>query len=167
MIVVLTGASGAGKTAIALAMESRVRTFRFDTIGVPSPDVMASYGSDHQPGGAWQRAMTLEWFARIAPLSEDVLFEGQMRLAFIVEAAAHVGVVARIVLVDCADDVRAARLSARGQPELATTDMMRWAAYLRDEARTLEAVILDTTSMSIDQTVASVEQLFRARSNRS
>jgi predicted ATPase len=45
-LIVLTGASGSGKTAIAEAIETRrpgfANVFRFDQIGVPSPEVMAS-----------------------------------------------------------------------------------------------------------------------------
>jgi hypothetical protein len=66
-LVIMTGASGSGKTAIAKAIEvgqPSILVFRFDTIGVPSADVMASFGTAHQPGGAWQRAMTLKWFER-------------------------------------------------------------------------------------------------------
>ena len=70
-LVIMTGAWGSGKTAIAKAIEvgqPSILVFRFDTIGVPSADVMASFGTAHQPGGAWQRAMTLKWFERIAPI---------------------------------------------------------------------------------------------------
>jgi hypothetical protein len=71
-LVIMTGASGSGKTAIAKAIEvdhPSITVFRFDTIGVPSPEVMASFGTGHQPGGAWQRAMILKWFERIAPIA--------------------------------------------------------------------------------------------------
>src|SRR5579859_2762450 len=91
-LVIMTGASGSGKTAIAKAIEEThptIMVFRFDTIGVPSAEVMASYGRDHQPGGAWQRAMTFQWLERIAShlvAGRTVLFEGQMRIAFIREA---------------------------------------------------------------------------------
>ena len=91
-LVVLTGASGGGKTTIALEVERahpEFTVFRFDTVGVPSADVMATFGTGYQPGGAWQRAMTLQWFERIRSLIDEghsVLFEGQMRIAFIQEA---------------------------------------------------------------------------------
>src|SRR6516164_9524850 len=93
-LVIMTGASGSGKTAIAEAIEAdhpAISVFRFDTIGVPSAAVMATFGTGDQPGGAWQRAMTLQWLKRIAPLvaaGQTVLFEGQMRIAFIHEALA-------------------------------------------------------------------------------
>lgn len=93
-LVIMTGASGSGKTAIAKAIEEThptIMVFRFDTIGVPLAEVMASYGRDHQPGGAWQRAMIFQWLERIAShlvAGNTVLFEGQMRIAFIREALA-------------------------------------------------------------------------------
>ena len=80
--MVLTGASGSGKTTIALEVERghpEYDVLRFDTIGVPSAKEMAFFGAGHQPGGAWQRAMTLQWFERIASLvgrGRTVLFEG-------------------------------------------------------------------------------------------
>ena len=51
--VVLTGASGGGKTTIADAIENthpECSVFRFDTIGVPSAEIMATFGTGHQPG---------------------------------------------------------------------------------------------------------------------
>ena len=53
-LVVMTGASGSGKTAIAEAIEVNhpsITVFRFDTIGVPSAAIMATFGTGHQPGG--------------------------------------------------------------------------------------------------------------------
>jgi energy-coupling factor transporter ATP-binding protein EcfA2 len=163
-LVVLTGASGGGKTTIALAIEAvrpEFRVLRFDTIGVPSPDVMAGFGTGHQPGGAWQRAMTLQWFERIAPLlvaGTSVLFEGQMRIAFIQEALAlHAIPNARIILVECDDVTRATRLTgARGQPELASDSMMQWGRYLHREALTTGCEILDTGEVSLTQSVRRI-----------
>jgi RNase adaptor protein for sRNA GlmZ degradation len=164
-LVVLTGASGAGKTAIALEIERLNRpdltVFRFDTIGVPSLEAMAVYGTGHQPGGAWQRAMTLEWFERIRPgldAGTNVLFEGQMRIAFIREALAASRIdSARIILVDCNDEVRIERLTHhRRQPELADPNMMGWARYLREEAAQEGCEILETSSLSLEESVAKV-----------
>ncbi len=164
-LVVLTGASGAGKTAIALQCEKLgllgVTVFRFDNMDVPSPEVMETYGTGHQPGGAWQRAMTFARLERIAPVlgaGTNVLFEGQMRIAFIKEALATSGIEsARIVLVDCEDEVRIARLTQdRNQPELADANMMNWARYLREEAVREGCEILDTSSLSLKESVARV-----------
>src|SRR5580693_4598846 len=122
----MTGASGSGKTAIAKTIELHhpsITVFRFDTIGVPSAAVMATFGVGHQPGGAWQRAMTLKWLERIAPIvaaGQTVLFEGQMRIAFIQEALTTFAIQnARVLCVECDDATRSRRLTQdRLQPEL-------------------------------------------------
>ena len=102
--------------------------------------------------------MTIEWMARISAMPEldrSVLFEGQMRLAFLREGLSSVGLAgARIILVDCDDITRAHRLiMKRGQPELADATMMRWAAYLRKEAQEANCEVLDTTSVSLKSSV--------------
>lgn len=156
-LVVLSGASGSGKTAIAAAIAhrypSQVDVFHFDSIGVPPPERMiAEYGS----GEAWQRAMTFEWIAKLAPsvaAGRSVLLEGQMRLAFVVDAA----MIARmtkmaLVLVDCNAETRRLRLTDdRGQPDLANDQMMDWARYLREEALAGGFDVLDTTDLMVEQ----------------
>lgn len=162
--VVLTGASGSGKTTIAQAIEllhPEFNVYRFDTIGVPSAEVMATFGTGHQPGGAWQRAMTLQWFERIAPVhaaGHPVLFEGQMRITFVQEAIRASRIAqARIILVECDDDLRAARLTHdRLQPELANENMMGWSRYLHQEAVETGYEILDTGANSLQQSIARI-----------
>jgi len=158
-LVILTGASGSGKTTIAETIErqraGQVRVLRFDTIGVPSPEERIA-GWGHLEGG-WQRAKTVEWLANIAkargPL--PVLFEGQMRIAYIQEGLATAGIeAARIILVHCDDAARMHRLChERKQPELANPDMMNWSRYLRREAEAGGFEILDTSGISTDQSV--------------
>ena len=108
-LVVLIGASGSGKTTIAEAIAAQrpqdLDVFHFDRIGVPAVERMiADYGS---PAG-WQRAKTFDWMFRLAGTvhpGRDVLFEGQMRLAFLSAAIAASGLTDCIpVLVDCDDD---------------------------------------------------------------
>jgi hypothetical protein len=84
-LVILTRASGSGKTAIAEAIAaerpSLAEVLHFDRIGMPSTEEMlAGWGTLE----AWQLAMIIEWMSRIAAKREfcrPVLFEGQMRLA--------------------------------------------------------------------------------------
>jgi dephospho-CoA kinase len=152
---VLTGASGAGKTTIARGVEERrmpnCQVCYFDSIGVPSAEQMrVEYGRE----GEWQRRTTLQWIKRIKPILDagvSVLFEGQMRIAFVTEALASSRIDrARIILVDCDDETREGRLHLdRMQPELASERMRDWARYLRDEARAADIEVLDTARVSV------------------
>jgi len=172
--VVLTGASGAGKTTIARSIEKlglpNCEVHFFDSIGVPSVEQMRrEYGPEHEPGGAWQRAMTLDWVRRIRAILQcgtSVLFEGQMRIAFMKEALAENEISgAHIILVDCDDTTRAERLHVhRAQPDLANVDMMNWARYLREEARAADIRVFDAGRLSVAECVgAVVEQLHERR----
>jgi len=167
-LIVLTGASGSGKTTIAKTIEQIAQTGIevrfFDTIGVPSIEEMIErYGSPED----WQAAKTHEWFATLAPLLRSgvsVIFDGQMRIGF-VEAAAAAADLDRptIVLVDCDDEVRRRRRAVdRQQPELANADMMNWAAFLRREAIDDAAIVLDTSVLSVDQSVHHILELMDA-----
>ena len=160
-LMILTGASASGKTAIAKAIEARTpavaRVRYFDSIGVPTESEMtARWGS----GEEWQRDTTLKWIARLKRESDShrspILFEGQMRIAFIREALDAIGMQnAHVILVDCDDETRATRLiKHRGQSELTNPTMMSWAACLRKEANAEGVEILDTTKVSL---VAAVQ----------
>ena len=157
--VVLIGASGSGKTAIARSIavhqRSATKVFYFDAIGVPSEeDMINEYGS----GDAWQRAKTIEWMLKLAAeatANTRLLFEGQTRFSFLAEGAAIAGGVEfQPLLVDCNDNVRSRRLTLlRKQPELANPDMMNWARHLRREARNHGHPILDTSALSLSESV--------------
>jgi hypothetical protein len=141
----------------------------FDSIGVPSVEQSRrEYVPGHEPGGAWQRAMTLRWVSRIRPILKrgtSVLLEGQMRIAFVKEALAQNQISsAHIVLLDCGDTTRAERLHVhRARPDLANLDMMNWARYLREEAFAADISVLDTGQLSIAECVnAIVAALLRA-----
>ena len=163
-LVVLTGASGSGKTALAHAVQKThpaCAVFFFDSIGVPSAEAMLAYGTGHQPGGAWQRAMTFQWIERITAVlasGRSVLFEGQMRIAFIREAIDTSSVPkSHVILVECNEEVRTHRLTYyRKQPELASEQMQSWARYLREEAVQGGYEILDTGNISLADAVKHI-----------
>jgi dephospho-CoA kinase len=159
----LIGASGAGKTAVARRLEARelasLQICYFDRIGVPDvSDMIREYGS----GEEWQRVKTHEWVATIRDqylATNDVLLDAQTRPSFI-EQACSVGKVGLfdILLLDCTDDIRRARLAERRQADLATKKMMDWARYLRNECRRRNLPIIDTTNRTINDVVISVMQ---------
>ena len=155
-ILVVTGASGSGKTAAVRALDARalpgVRCYYFDTIGVPSREEIER---DFGGGENWQAVATETWLARLAadPESAEVyVLDGQTRPSFVNRSARRVGVdLVHIVLLDCEYSVRHTRLvELRGQPELSNPDMDRWAAYLRGQADALDLPVIDTTSLVID-----------------
>ena len=162
IVVILLGASGAGKTTIAEAIASRkpdtVDVFHFDWIGVPAlSEMIADYGS---PEG-WQRAKTFDWMFRLSAAARrgrHVLFEGQTRFSSVADAAGAAGLSSYVaILVDCDDETRAKRLSMeRNQPELADRRMMDWARFLRAEAKSGGYEILDTSSQSVGTSVRRV-----------
>lgn len=163
-ILVITGASGSGKTAIVAALAARaapgVRYHHFDAVGVPDPGAMtAQYGS---PEG-WQVAVCHQWITRLATDPTDSILdvlEGQVRPGTVQEAfQRHQVRRGRILLLDCSPAAREARLvGPRNQPELATTRMTAWAAYLRGRADALHVPALDTTDLSLPEAVERVRQ---------
>jgi hypothetical protein len=169
--VVLIGASGSGKTTIARAIAQRyvddVEVFHFDWIGVPAAwQMIEEYGSCE----GWQRAKTIEWMAKLAPLSRSghrLLFEGQTRLRFLAEGAEAAGGPAYLpILVDCDDETRSKRLSLeREQAELANENMTNWARHLRREQKGCSCETLDTSTLSLEQCVTHV--MARLSENRS
>lgn len=157
-IVCLTGASGSGKTTIASACaQPGLTVLHKDSIGVPSPqDMERLFGGPE----AWQRHATMDWMHRIAAMAGDVLFEGQTRFAFLTTALAEAGLEADLILIDCSDAVRRARLTERGQPELADQSMMTWATFLRQEAETKGHLVLDTGKTPAEAAVALILDRF-------
>jgi len=166
-VLVITGASGAGKTTAVNALDARsvpgVRCFFFDSIGVPGVEVMErDFGSGEQ----WQAFATGEWIARLGALPDEVrvaVLDGQTRPSFVFAAA---GRAARrqvhVMLLDCSPEIRASRLAgARQQPELASERMNNWAAYLRGQADALRLDVIDTSSLTVDEVADRLEVLVR------
>jgi hypothetical protein len=166
-ILVVTGASGAGKTAAVQALEARavpgVRCFYFDSIGVPPTDVMER---DYGGGEQWQASTTADWLARLGNLPEDVrvaVLDGQTRPSFVFSGAARAAPrTVHVALLDCSPDVRAARLHGpRQQPELANSRMDEWAAYLRGQADALNLAVIDTSLLTVTESADQLDGIVR------
>ena len=158
-ILVVSGASGSGKTAAVSALVARalpgVRCYYFDSIGVPSSEEMER---DFGGGENWQFLTTERWLNRLAadPDNAEVyVLDGQTRPSFVIRSAERAGVdVVGVVLLDCAAPIRRTRLvELRGQPELANSQMDCWAAYLRGQADALDLPVIDTTDLEIEAVV--------------
>ncbi|HSU14880.1 hypothetical protein [Longimicrobium sp.] len=165
-LLVLTGASGAGKTTLVHALEELhlpgVGCYYFDSIGVPSPEEMTrDFGGRER----WQAAATEQWILRLMRNDDDVrvaVLDGQVRPSALRADLERLGARRwRIALADCGHDERNARLHGpRAQPELATRDMDCWAAYLRGQADALGYPVIDT-SRPLEACVAELEDMTR------
>ena len=154
-VLVVTGASGAGKTTLVRGLAARglsgVRCHEFDAIGIPSDDEMqARFGG----GEAFQAWALDEWMRRLARNDDGArvaVLDAQVRPRAALDAFARHGITrGAVVLVDCAMDERNARLRGpRAQPELANARMDGWAAYLRGQADALDVPVLDTTDADV------------------
>lgn len=165
--VILTGASGVGKTSMAQLVEAsapEIAVYQGDRIGLPSDEVMAGYGHTDEPGGPTQRGFALYWIGEIAEVllaGTPVLLETQCRIAFLHEALAmHRVTNARIVLVECSDAARKERLQKRGHPELANEQMSNWSRFLHGEAEEFGHEMLNTSTLSLEESVARVLAYF-------
>lgn len=158
-LLAITGAAGAGKTTAIAAIREVIpaRTLpllEFDALGVPTDDEMTRCWN--APRG-WQKMMTYHWvytarqIYRMRPL---VILEGSFDPQYAIAACAAHRVKNRVVLLDVDDETRIARLAKRGQPELATADMAKWAAYLLENTRSLGGIVVDAAG--------SPEQVARA-----
>ena len=161
-ILIVTGASGAGKTTLVRELEALgldgVRCYYFDSIGVPSPEEMKRrFGS----GAEWQTWATEEWISRLVRNSDGAavaVLDGQVRPSTARSALEVMGTRrSRVILIDCDHAERNARLRGpRGQPDLAQADMDCWAAYLRGQADALGLPIIDTSVLSVTEAVAAL-----------
>jgi len=154
-ILVITGASGSGKTCAAEAIRARgIGIHAFDDIGVPDPPTMIQgFGSAE----SWQREATRTWLRKLAGRAEaDVeILEGQMGIPMLLRTAEEEAIPRpEILLLDCSDEERVRRLRRRGQPELADAGMATWAEAFRADARLHGVPRLDTTDADVE-TLAS------------
>jgi len=175
-ILVVTGASGVGKTTAVRALEARelqgVRCFYFDSIGVPTQEEMRR---DHGGGEQWQAWATDRWLRELDQLDATVrvaVLDGQTRPSFVASSASGVDRAVHTVLLDCERTVREARLrDVRNQPDLATEEMHAWAAYLRGQADALALQVVDTSGISpddmADRRVEIIDRLVRLRTRGS
>ncbi|HWZ90280.1 MAG TPA: hypothetical protein VNW92_15560 [Polyangiaceae bacterium] len=163
-ILVVTGASGVGKTSAVLALaarsDPRVACFYFDSIGVPTPEAIER---DFGGGERWQAHATDQWIARLVTEGSSTtvnVLDAQTRPSFVRAALARASHSrSQIVLLDCASEIRRARLVSRGQSDLATSQMDLWAAYLRGQADALGLPVLETSRLSVAEVADALREI--------
>jgi len=155
-ILVLTGASGAGKTALILKLNELaipgVTGINCDRIKV-----------DAREGSSDPQAEVLRyWISHLSQPETGIelaVLDTQIRPHRALEVLSEAAIdYAQIVLVDCDPVKRNQRLHMdRGQPELANPRMDCWAAYLRGQADALKLSIIDTSNDPLDKSLAELE----------
>ncbi|MEM1116258.1 MAG: AAA family ATPase [Bacteroidota bacterium] len=165
-ILLVTGASGAGKTTLAEALAARtlagVGVHHADREGVPSASEMTAQAGSPE---AWQRQALGAWVDRLVANASGhrvSVLESQFRPHEALQALAQRGADGRVILIDCAHAERNARLAARGQPGLATAQMNQWAAYLKGQADALDLTVIDTTDRSVEASADALDAEVRA-----
>jgi len=159
-ILVLTGASGAGKTTLIL---------KLNELGIPGVKGIncdrAKIETEADPADR-QAAILRYWLSHLTQPESGIelaVLDTQIRphraLEVLNEAAIEYS---QIALVDCNPDKRNKRLHMhRAQPELANPRMDCWAAYLRGQADALNLPIIDTSDDSLEKSLRELKSLVR------
>ena len=161
-LLVVVGASGAGKTTLVARLAALARPgvgcYHFDTIGFPTAD-----DRRFANGEAFQAWALDQWVERLVRNDDGMqvaVLDASVRPSGVRTAFARHGVArGEVVLVDCDYAERNARLRGpRGQPELAHAQMDCWAAYLRGQADALGLFILDTTRQTPEESLRALRE---------
>lgn len=162
-ILVLTGASGAGKTTLTL----KLNELRIPGVQGINCDRVKIEG--HETVGSTDRQVDVlrYWISQLSEQDTGIelaVLDTQIRPHRALEALNQASVeYAQIVLVDCEPTKRNERLHMdRSQPELANQQMDCWAAYLRGQADALNLSIIDTSTDPIDKSLIELELLVRS-----
>lgn len=164
-IVLLTGASGSGKTTVLQELSKHldkhsVKIFHFDDIGVPSfEDMLKDYGSAEN----WQQEMTEKWIEKLSHI-KDVQFiflEGSFNPDFAIKALQKYTLKKyRLFCIHSDRNVREKRLQyLRCQPELITDDMENFACFLKRKTIELGGLVVNNNGSSETVVLEILEKL--------
>jgi ABC-type arginine transport system ATPase subunit len=167
-ILVLTGASGAGKTTLALKLNE------LDIPGVKGINCDRVEVKLDETAGATDRQSEIlrYWISHLRQPETGIelaVLDTQIRPHRALEVLSQAAIdYAQIILVDCDPVKRNERLHVeRGQPELANPQMDCWAAYLRGQADALKLSIIDTSNDPPDKSLIELELIVRNLLSRS
>ena len=161
-ILVLTGASGAGKTTLILKLNELAIP---GVMGINCDRVKIEVDETADPADR-QANILRYWIAYLVQPETGIelaVLDTQIRPHLALEVLNEAAIeYAQIVLVDCDPEKRNERLHVdRNQPELANPRMDCWAAYLRGQADALKLSIIDTSDDEIEKSLAELESLVK------
>jgi energy-coupling factor transporter ATP-binding protein EcfA2 len=150
LIILITGASGCGKTTLLKTLESmmpegQVAMHYFDSLGVPSlEEMIEQYGSPEE----WQKITTEKWIEKLAAMNEPklLILEGSFNPEFAINHTQKLGL--QNVLLFCLHAERSVRehrlIHDRKQPDLANQDMENFAQFLKCKAEELGGFLIES-----------------------
>ena len=157
-IILITGASGSGKTTILKELAqnlSNISINHFDDIGVPSFEEMISgYGSCEK----WQENATHVWMEKLSKITDKqlVFLEGSFNPEF---AISHLKENYFLICLCAERSIREERLKQRGQLELVTQDMEIFAQMLKAKTLELGGVVVDTSKKDLSEIIEEITSL--------
>lgn len=163
-IIVLTGASGVGKTTL-IEQLSQLAIDGMECINCDRVQLEITPSGD---GSDYQAAILKYWIDRLMADAKQIdiaVLDTQIRPHRAKKELQQMGINnVEIVLIDCDPTVRNERLrTERNQPELISAQMDCWAAYLRGQADAMELPIINTSQNSIENSLKllmlSIEKL--------
>ncbi len=156
-ILVLTGASGAGKTTLIEKLNERAIP---GVVGINCDRVKSALPEGVSDG---QPEVLRYWITKLAedPNVELAVLDTQIRPHAARETLDKIGVKhSQVVLVNCDHPIRHHRLiNERSQPELANPQMDCWAAYMRGQADALGLAIIHTDDVSPEKSFDELDSI--------
>lgn len=158
MIVLITGASGCGKTTVTRGLSDLATIYYFDDIGVPEAKAMIDqYGSPEN----WQEWATHAWIKKLYNQDKQlVVLEGSFNPEFAIYKLKELGINHyQIICLSTKRSIREQRLIDRKQPELVSQDMENFARILEEKTIASNGMIIDTSDKSINEVVEEIKSL--------
>ena len=149
--ILITGASGAGKTSILTLLKKLLPSFLisinfFDSIGIPSlEEMIKKYGSVEK----WQETTVHKWIKRLTHITDKklIFLEGQFNPEFAASQFRRLDIKRYLIIcLHASRDVRENRLlELRKQPELINNDMENWAHFLKKKTIENHGIVIDNS----------------------
>lgn len=167
LLVLITGASGAGKTFLTKALEKALNLefasiAFFDSIGIPSVEEMRKYWDSPEK---WQEKMTHQWVERLALYQDKkiIILEGQFNPQFAIKACQRLKLHNYLLINLYANKkVRNHRLiKLRAQPHLVNVKMDNWAELLKNKTYEAGGYVVDTSNSNIEIGLKDILQLIQ------